>query len=290
MSTEADFALRLPVPPRVVPLSLRVSTLFGLFMQMGCVLLVFPGPLAFQLASECDLAPLTFGGDIVMTNGTVTGAQETTASEGRVRVREVRYTYSVEGRRIAGVSWVTGVAPEPGAVVIVEYRRAAPVSSRIQGMRRGLFGPVPLLFLIFPLVGIVLAGASLRSGAKKVRLLEKGAAALATLVASEETATRVNGRQIWAHTFRLTAPDGSLHEVKTHGPRIENPGTDAEKLLLYDPGDPQQSATLLDSFSPPPLLDEAAAFRGVPRPAIQRSILPGLVVLGYSYWLLRLFG
>jgi hypothetical protein len=289
MNTEADISLRLPPPPRVVPLSLRIATLFGVFMQIGCVLLVFPGPLAFLLASECDLSPLTFRGEIVMTNGTVTGVQETTASEGRVRVRQVRYAYSVEGQRIAGVSWVTGVAPEPGAVVIVEYQKRDPVRSRIQGMRRGLFGPAPLLVLVFPLVGIAVAGASLRTGAKEVRLLEKGAAALATLVASEPTATRVNRERVWEHTFRLTAPDGSIHQVKTCGPRIVETATEVKRLLFYDSDDPQ-SALSFESFSPAPLLDEAAAFRGVPGPAIRRAILPGLVVFGYSCWVLQLLG
>jgi hypothetical protein len=289
VTTPADVALRLAAPPREVPLSLRVSTLFNVVTQIGFFLLAFSSPFFWAFAWNMDHSWLTFRGDIVRTNGTVTDVSDTRTSENRRRIYEIRYTYSVSAVRYDGISWISGDSPEAGAVVTVEYKRPSPQVSRIEGMRRGMFGPGVLLVLIFPGVGLTVTVFAMRWGVRHLRLLERGAVASGKLIRREETNVTVNRQRVWALTFEFTTLEGVRHEATARTHVTDKLTDDAQEILLYEPADPAR-AIPLDDFSPRPEFDDASRIKGDPARALLSAIMPALTIGGNLWWVWHLLG
>ncbi len=289
MSSPAGIALRLLPAPRPVPLSLRISTIFNPIAQIGFFLLAFSSPFFWMFVAHADISALTFHGGIDRTNGTVINVVETNASEGKGRVYEVHYAFSVNAHGYTGVSWISGDSPSSGDVVTVEYRRSNPDSSRVEGMRRDMFGAGALVAAIFPLIGLAVVFGSMKWGAKQARLLEHGVAVEGTLVRREATNVRVNRRTVWALTFEFSTLEGAKREATV---RTSNPDTvpdNARELVLYDPERPD-SAVRIDDLYPLPEIDDGGAIRGVPVRALLSSILPALVIGGNGMWIWRLVG
>jgi hypothetical protein len=122
---------RLPPPPRTVPATLRVRLWLGGLSQLGFVLLLFSTPFVWLFAANADTSGLLFRGPVSRAVGSVLSVEDTSASEGKVRVRCVRYAFRApgSGERTA-TCYVTGAAPGRGEAVVVEYPEGRPGRAR----------------------------------------------------------------------------------------------------------------------------------------------------------------
>jgi hypothetical protein len=266
-----------PQPPRFIPLSTRLSNLFNGATQIALAWTLFSTPFFWLFGAQADLSGITFL-LATATNGTVTEVFETSASEGDASIYKVYYRYSVLGEDFQGVSYTTGSAPSTGSTVTILYNDTVPSRSKIEGMRRSMFGAAALMVIIFPAVGLIGLWFTVKWGARRNRLLAHGLLADGKLVKSEPTGTTVNDQPMMALTFRYTASDGRKHHavIKTLDTRFL---TDDEiEQILYDPDDPDK-ALGLDELDPFPDFDEAGRMRGNVTQAVKRSILPAVTVL-----------
>jgi hypothetical protein len=288
--TTYQVALRMTAPPRPVALSSLLVLLLNVYVQIGCFVLLFSTPFFWLFAGSADLPAITFRGETMRTNGVVTAVEETNASENGGRIRGVHYSYSVNAAAHDGVSYVTGETDfEAGSLVIVEYLVRDHSKSRIEGMRRGMFGPAVLFVLIFPLIGLGITLGALAWGMRRGLLLVRGVAVFAKFKETRTTNTRVNKRPVYEVIHEYRTLDGELHESSTRTTDVDALTDDHEELLLYDPARPARGVPV-DSISPLPALDEAGGFRGSVPGALLRLILPGTVVVVNALWLLRKLG
>jgi hypothetical protein len=277
---------RLGPPPRHVPLALRLRLSLGGFPQIGFFLLLFSTPFFWLFAANADLSGVLVRGQLTRTTGTVVRVTDTHASEGKVAVQRVEYVFRVAGsgeRR--GTSYVTGAAPRTGESVVVEYPAGRPRLSRIEGMRRSMFGPGALVALVFPLVGLVLAGFGVRHGMRRVRLLEHGSFALATLKSTAETNVRVNKRPVIAMCFEFTDLSGQRHEVVERTTDTAKLSDDRREAMLYDPERPSR-AVVADSLPESVRVDEAGQLEAAGAGAAAAALVLPLLVLAANAWAL----
>src|SRR5687768_18324521 len=136
-------------PPRRVPLSLSLVNVFNLFAQIGWFVFGFGMIFAWVFIGNADFSFLTFRGPHAERYGRVTSVENTGASENDSPVVAHHYEFSVAGSRYSGTSYTTGGSKSAGDQVTVEYDEDHPERSRIAGMRRGQFGPLVMLVLIF---------------------------------------------------------------------------------------------------------------------------------------------
>jgi hypothetical protein len=274
--------------PRAVPLSVRLRVLFGGFNnQFGWIFFGFGLIFVWVFAMHADVASLfLFRFQTNSTQGIVETVQETNASEDDVQIYEVRYAYFDNlGSQQKGVSFTTG-APGLGARVNVEYLSGVPSISRVEGMRRTLFGPWAVFPIIFPLVGLAFLYSGIKYGLKANRLLSQGRIAFGKLASSESTNTRINNRPVIKLTFSFRANDGDEYEVmaKTHQP--EDLRDEEQEPLLYDDKDPSY-AVLLDDL--PGLTEFDSSGKLLPAGVLETAmtlILPSLTLFGHGIYLL----
>jgi hypothetical protein len=187
--------------------------------------------------------------------------RDTGASENRSRVRAVSYSFRAgDGTQRTGTSYTTGSPPALGDMATVEFLPDHPAVSRIQGMRRAMFGPMVLFVLIFPAIGLLLAGFGFRSRRSVVRVLVDGRLATGTLVGRERTNVSVNNQPVIALTFEFTADDGRRHRVVARSSQPAELSDEAQETLLYLPERPEQ-ATLVDDLPASVLADEMGELR-----------------------------
>lgn len=270
--------MHFPPAPRRVPLSLRILTTLGVGSQIGWAVLGFSSIFFWVFVGNAEL-PFTFRGPIAMAAGKVTSVEQTGASENKTRVMANHYSFAVIGRRYEGVSYTTGRRVEPGDLVVVQYRTDDPAQSRIEGMRRKMFGPFVLFVLIFPLIGLVIVVLAMRLGRKRARLLADGVLAEGKLVNRRATNTTVNKRRVYELTFTFMAYDGSQREVKSRTSMTERLEDEALEPLLYSPSDPKL-AYMLDEVPSRPEVNEVGELKGRPLAALASLILPLLVIVG----------
>lgn len=266
-------------PPRRIPWTLRILMRLGIGVQIGMVVLAFGTLLFWTVGVDANLSAVTFRGNLLRTNGTVTRVEATNSREFRLPIHELRFAYSVDAVRYEGTSWLTGEPPSVGALVVVEYDAARPERSRVEGTRLAMFGPQVLLILIFPALGLALIVWGLRYEGERVRLLRDGVAVHAAVARPEPTTIRVNGRPAWMFTFEFDAVDGSRCSITLNA---DNPGAfpqGSQVLVLYDPANPSRASTL-DAFEPKPVFADTGAILGAERWPLGRLILPVLVVGG----------
>jgi hypothetical protein len=274
--------------PRAVPLSVRLRVLFGGFNnQFGWIFFGFGLIFVWVFALHADVASLfLFRFQTNSTQGIVETVQATNASEDDVQIYEVRYAYFDNlGRQQKGVSFTTGT-PGLGTRVNVEYLSGVPSISRVEGMRRTLFGPWAVFPIIFPMVGLAFLYSGVKHGLKANRLLTQGRIAFGKLVSSESTNVRINDRPVIKLTFSFRANDGDEYEVmaKTHQP--EDLRDEEEEPLLYDEKDPSY-AVLLDELPGSTEFDSSGKL--LPAGKLETAttlILPGLTLFGHVTYLL----
>lgn len=244
---------RLAEPPRDVPLAVRVYTVLGGaggLSQFGWALLAFTSIFGWAFAGNTDAwSPLLFKTvGASLAEGVVTSVRETSASEGRVRVREVSYRFAgPDGRERSGRSYVTGTAPDAGQRVTVEFLGGTPWVSRIQGMRRALLGPGAIIVLIFPAVALGIVFFSVQSGLRTSRVLIHGRLTSASLKSKQPTNMRVNNRPVMKLTFEFVAGDGQRYEASESATDTMALEDERSEQLLYLPDEPR-SATLVDGL------------------------------------------
>ncbi len=248
---------RLAPAPRAVPLGVRLQALFGGYGILGWVLVAALSPFAWLFAGNADvLSPLLFSTDVEVVDGRVTGVKETSASEGRRRVYEVAYDYRVpSGAHLTGTSYTTGGSHSVGDVVHVEYLSLKPDTSRIAGARMTIFGPAAVVSLIFPAIGVVVAGLGLRSGLKRLHLLRDGQLASAAFVKQEPTNVRINNRPLLELTFEYKSADGV---ARTFTQRTTEAGalTDERREQVLYLSEAPERATLVDALPRQVAVDE----------------------------------
>ncbi len=232
------------------------------------------------------LSPILFVLPTNKTIGIVQSIEMTNATENETPVYEVRYTYhGPGGEQYEGESYTTG-EPEREGRVMVEYVISAPSISRIEGMRRTIFGPFAIFAILFPLVGLGFLYSGLKRGLLANRLLSEGKVTYGKLVSTEMTNTRINNRPVMKLTFVFTSEDGTEWEAtaKTHQP--EKLQDNVEEPLIYDPNNPS-IAVMLDNLPGSTKFDTSGKL--VPTSLLKTMpnlILPFLTVAGITILLL----
>jgi hypothetical protein len=280
-----EHALRMMAPPRSVPLSCRLALMLNAGVQIGFFVLAFSTPFFWIFVANADLPFLTFHGERMRTNGTVTAVVDTHASEERGQIWQLNYTYSVAARQYEGVSYASGGTDfGPGSVVIVEYLERDSARSRIEGLRRGMFGAGVLVLLIFPAIGLGIVLAALRYGMGKSATLCRGVTVFAKYKETRPTNMTVNKRPLFEVIHEYRTLEGELREASTTTTDVESITDDAEEMLLYDPAR-RDSGVPVDSLTPLPELDEGGGFRPNLTGAFLRLLFPAAVIAGNALWL-----
>ncbi|MFL6244657.1 MAG: DUF3592 domain-containing protein [Thermoanaerobaculia bacterium] len=271
---------------RRVPISLQIANYLNLQAQIGWMVFALGMIFFWIFALNADLSFLTFRGSHETTDGRVVRVENTAATENDERVRALHYQYSVAGRLRTGTSYTTtGETVEPGASVTVEYDERDPSRSRIEGMRRALFGPWTLFVCFVPFTGAaILIWATLR-GVKRNRLLRDGLIANGKLIAKRATLMRVNWRPVYELKFEFTARDGRRYQATTRTAYTARFQDEAEEPLLYDPNNPAY-AFVLDEMPSRPQFDRNGELRGNLAEAVVLLLVPALAILvnGWLLW------
>ena len=263
--------------PRRVPLSLQVVNFFNGFSQIGWLVFGFGMIFFWIFTLNADFSFATFRGSIATANGKVTNVESTGASENDVNVKANHYEFSVAGQTYRGTAYSTGDEVTPGEEVTVEYDEDDPERSRIEGMRRAIFGPAVALVNIFPLIGLGLLIPAMRTGLKRNRLLREGVLAQGKLIGREPTNMTINNRRVFELHFEFNARDGRRYTAKARTTNSERLEDEATEPLLYDPSDPTR-AYVLDEAPARPELESNGDLRGRPVSALFALIIPLFVI------------
>jgi len=276
------------LPPRTVPLCAWITVLFGgVLQQIGWFFLGFGMIFFYVFGLEADLSGLWMGlMDTRQATGVVTSVEDTNASENDSPVYAVNYRYvAADGKKVESTAYSTGYYPDEGQRVTVDYLRSNPEVSRVEGMRRTVFGPGAVFVVIFPLVGAGLTFFGLLEGIRASRLLGIGRLAFGKLTSVAGTNTTINNRQVMAMTFSFRAHDGATYDVISKTSHPENLDDQAEELILYDPDDPTRGAAL-DALPGSLRIDQSGMIRlGRPIACLTTLIVPGLTILGHGLYL-----
>jgi hypothetical protein len=271
---------RLCPPPRSVPWSLRTVVLLGgvrpaigwLLLGMGLVfVMVFAGN-AEPLFSD------PFGGPVSSMRGTVTEVRATAVKVNRRRVAAVHFEYGSGEPRQRGVSYTLEATPDPGSEVELEVARTRPAVARIVGMRTH---PMPAWLhgiVVLPLAGVVVLLLSLRKGFARVRLLQQGEVAQATLVDQQATNASINNRRVHRLTFRFVDRGKRERLVVARTHRTEALTDEPSETVLHDPdGD---GALLLDDLPARTTIDAQGQLEPTPLGRVLLVLIaPALVAL-----------
>jgi hypothetical protein len=280
-------SIRFAPPPRSVPMSLVITNLFNAASQFGWALLGFGGIFFWIFAMNADLSFVTFRGPVHRITGEVTEIEKTSASEGGSKTRSgtpvyrTHYAYSIAGQRITGTAYSTGRHPTVGETVEVQYALNDPKESRIEGMRRKMFGAGASFVVIFPLVGLGIAYAGLRVGLKRNHLLRHGLVAMGTMVDKKATNTQINKQTVYELTFEFTTRDGQRHQTKVRSHQPERLQDEAQEPLLYDPARPEK-AYFLDDAPSRPVINGTGELEGRGNRALLALILPAIVLISHG--------
>ena len=97
----------------------------------------------------------------------------------------------------------------------------------------------PVLFtLIFPIVGGIMVGYSLKRNFKAVDLITNGKFARGKIIDKRPTNTKINEQTVYEFTIEFTADNGRTYQVKSRTHKIHLVQDEAEELVLYAPADP----------------------------------------------------
>lgn len=217
----------------------------------------------------------------------VTVSRETNASEGGMEIYEIRYAYEVDEETYYGKAYATGEYLEEGTPVTVEYITRNPAISRIPGMRTSMFGPIVIVTLIFPLVGLIFIAVTVHNGRKAHRLLKHGRMTRGTLISREITNVRINRRPVYKLVFEFEGGDGEIYHTtaKTHLP--EELEDESLERLLYDPDNPSY-AVMLDKLPVSPDIDASGNFALPSRETLRtflRLIIPAITLIGHGMYI-----
>jgi hypothetical protein len=271
--------------PRRVPLSLQIVNLFNGFAQAGWLVFGFGMIFFWFFAFNADFSFVTFRGPYATAQGKVTKVETTHASENDVQVEANHYEFSVAGSTHTGASYSTGKSVAEGENVTVEYDQDDPSRSRIEGLRRAIFGPAVALVTLFPAIGLAFLVPSIVTGFKRNRLLREGVPAQGTLIGKSPTNVTINDRPLFELRFEFTARDGRRYEATTRTTNTDPLEDEATEPLLYDPDNPERAYLLDDAPARPEFLLNGD-LRGRTAGAVRALIIPTIVIAGHAWILL----
>ena len=173
-----------------------VSVVFGAFFAgfgLLFVWLFFP----WQLPSELALALP----DTRATEGRIVRVERTNFSVNDETVQAYDFAFvASDGTAGAGRCYTTGPRWQAGDLVAVRYRLGSAAAACPEGARLSKGGMLGLLVLIFPSLGLGVAGYTLVARRRAERILRQGMVAEVRVRAVEATNVRVNQRTV----YRLT--------------------------------------------------------------------------------------
>lgn len=273
-------------PPRRVPPSLMLLSLFNGWSQIGWFVFGFGMIFFWVFAGNADLSLITFRGEIAEVPAKVVKVEETGASENETTVYANHYQFSAAGQTFTGTSYSTGSRATEGEEVRVQYKPGNPLRSRIAGMRRAQFGPFALIVVIFPFIGFVFVYFAHKHGFRRIHLLRTGLLTTGRLVGKEPTNMTVNDRRVYELTYEFTARDGQKCKATASSSDTTKLEDDESEPLLYDPED-TTCAYLLDEAPSRPEIDGTGQLVGRPIPALLSAIIPGIVIAAHVLYLTR---
>ncbi len=165
----------------------------------------------------------------------------------------IRFAYTVNGTRYEAQShaWDRGViaAAQPGETLPVEVSGLNPQWARIAGSTRAPFGYGAGFVLVFPLIGLLMAGWAIRSNRREIRAFTRGTPVKARRTyAGPDTTTRINGRNPvvvrWEFRVDETIYSGSIGSMSLLA--LEDLAKQEEPVVLYDPDDPSVNTVWVD--------------------------------------------
>jgi len=183
----------------------------------------------------------------------VTAVENTRFSEGGGKYRKgtpiyaYQYKFRAGQTNYEGTCYATGQKARVGSEVTVEFPLGWPDRSRIQGMRRAMFGPVIAVVFLFPAIVLALLLSGVVLGCRNIRLLANGETARGTLLSQAATNMRVNRRTVYKMTFQFTDLTGQLRQAVVKSSTLEKLQTSPFEFVFYDRNDPTK-ATLLDDL------------------------------------------
>lgn len=250
-------------PPRDVPASTQLVMMFGgMLSKFGWIFGGFGMIFLLLFASHADFSSWTeFHGALKTASGMIVSSEKTHASEGGGNHRRgnpiyaYHYRFSVNGTEYHGTAYATGGGPRNHQAVTVEFPAGKPDISRIQGMRRAMFGPEVGFVVIFPLIGLAIVLASLRTNFRNLTLLANGETAQARITGKEMTKTRVNGRMVYKVWFEFFDRTGASQKTFTRTNAPEKLAGRVFEELFYDANRPTR-AILLHQLPGSVTLDE----------------------------------
>ena len=268
--------LRFTAPPRRIPLSLRVVNFFNVGAQIGWGVFGFGMIFFWVFAGNADFSKFTFHPD-GRVFGRVTRVEGTGASENEQTISATHYQYSVAGELYNGKSYTTGGTPAVEDEVTIEYDEDNPSRSRIEGMRRAMFGPWSVIVAIFPAVGLAFLIPCTLWGRKRNRLLREGILTTGKVIDVRPTNMTINRQPVWEVVFEFHDRNGQRRECSARSTNTERLQDEDAEPLLYDPEDPSK-ACALDEAPARPKFDLNGDLEGRPLAAALALILPGIVI------------
>lgn len=239
-----------PHTPRHIDLFTRAVILFGgVIQQFGWAFFAFGSIFAwiFLPMSEARYW-LQSTRNWAETEGLIETREATNASVNRQTVYRYAHSFEYQGQRYLGSSFSAGERYAPGDVVRVRFNPARPErASYVTGAGRAPFSGWVVFVLIFPLVGLAIAGASLPASLKSLRLLVHGIPARGQLVEKADTHSSITINNahypIYRYTFAFEVAGRTYQATcRTHeGARVED---ESQEIILYDPMNPAFNAVL----------------------------------------------
>lgn len=170
---------------------------FGLcFAAFGMVFVAFffPWQLPFELRLKLP--------DVRTAEARIERVEGMNSSINKVRVRGYDFLFSTpDGAQVRGRCYTTGQRWSEGAVATVRYVAGDPNVACLEGARLSEGGLVALLVLLFPAIGLAVAGYSLLERWRAERMLIHGAVAELRVTAVESTGVQVNKRPLYRITL-----------------------------------------------------------------------------------------
>jgi len=156
-------------------------------------------------------------------------------------------------------------------------------------MRRELFGPGVLFVLIFPCVGLAVVLCGIRSGLKRVHLLQNGIFAEGTIESKQRTSMRVNRNTVYRLQIKFIADDGNPHVLSTKAYQPQALDETVPQGLFYDPMN-TQNAFLTAKLPFRLQLDQFGDFSDDrSNKAVLSLLVPAVVIIGHAMYALTRF-
>jgi hypothetical protein len=275
-----------------VSLPVRVRVLFGGFAsQFGWLWLGFGLIFVWGFTIKMNLKDWRdLQGELENTRGVITKMEEHTSySGGRNSTSRTTYWHYYSFKGPDSIEYTNfSYADSPwtvGKEVTILYPKGRPEVSRVKGMRTNVVGPMGLIPIIFPVIGLCFIIAGLKNGIKANRLLVNGKLANGRLKSKVKTKSEINDQPVYKLTFEFTASDGMSYEAvaKTHLPeKLED---QQEEPLLFDPACPK-NAVMLDNLPGAPRINNDGNVRvGSPIMVLLCLVIPIISIVGNSVYI-----